>query len=132
MLLGLTFCRDNSRNKREAFKPNTRMLSYDQKLVFSVDSLEKMSREQMSKLDSDELSPATDTVLYLEDKIYISCLRVATGCAEYQGDIKFLNDTLKIHMHLIGDQVCAEQDAWRVRFVVENKEQKRYIIRKYL
>jgi len=131
MLPALFSCSDNN-NKRDTFKPNERIISYREELVLSVNSLEKIPQRDYAKLNSNELFSDIDTVEYLKDKIYISCLRLATGCGKYQGDIKFIDDTLKIDMHLISDEVCAEQDAWRVRFVIDNKEGKKYIIKKYL
>lgn len=132
ILLALLSCTNNHSSKGDTFKPNERILSYQQELVFSVDSLEKMQQGDLSKLNSSKLSSDIDTVQYLKEKIYISCLRLAAGCAKYQGDIKFINDTLKLDMHLTSDEVCAEQDAWRIRFIIDNKEGKKYIVRKYL
>jgi hypothetical protein len=131
MLPALLACEDSRNSSENTFKSDERILSYTQELVFSVDSLEKMQQIDYAKLNSSELSLDIDTVHYYKDKIYISCLRLASGCAKYQGDIKFVQDTLKLEMRLISDEVCTEQDAWRIRFVIDNRKGKKYIIRKY-
>lgn len=128
----LIACKTNSRQAVVDFEPDKRLLSHSQKVVYTADSLELLKKEQLDKISSKDLSPQIDTVKYQEDKIYISCLRLATGCGEYAPNVKFVGDTLKLDLHLLSDLVCTEQNAWRVTYSVENKSGKKYKVTKYL
>jgi hypothetical protein len=128
----LIACKTNPKRAVADFKPDKRLLTHSKKIVYTVDSLEWLKKEQLDKISSSVLSPQIDTVKYLENKIYISCLRLATGCGEYAPNIKFVGDTIKLDMHLLNDVVCTEQNAWRVTYWIENKSGKKYKVQKYL
>lgn len=132
VLICFLACQSKTKQATLNLKPDKRLLSYSQKIVYSVDSLEKLKKEELDKIYSSNLSPQVDTIKYLKNKIYISCLKVATGCGSYIPDIKFSDDTIKLDMHLISEVICPEQDVWRVTYVIENNDGKRYKVQKYL
>jgi hypothetical protein len=99
--------------------------------IYDMGSLALLGNKFYQSLNSKNFNPETDTIKYLPNKIYISFLRLATGCASYTGNVEFNQDT--IHLLLINklETVCSEQDCYRVIYEVENKSNKKYIIQKY-
>ena len=123
-------CESGAMRHTAGFKPDVRLLNYTQELVLPVDTLSLLNQDLLEKIYSDTLHREIDTIKYIDDKIYVSCLRVATGCGAYTGDIRFIDDTIETDMHLISDEVCSEVDGWRVTYLIENKSRKKYHIRK--
>ena len=63
-------------------------------------------------------------------EIYISCLTMATGCADYTGNIAYTKDTIKLELINLSGVVCTEQNCHRFIYHISNPENKRYVILK--
>lgn len=125
-------CKQNfNSNELKNFVPNKNLLKFHSKMIYSVDSLQNLNEKQYQAIDADNFNPQTDTVKYLKDKIYISYLRNAAGCAKYAGDIQYNTDTIKLILKNLTGVVCAEENCWRVIYEIENKGNRKYIIKKY-
>jgi hypothetical protein len=124
-------CRQASNTKSEKIIKDKRLLAFNSKIIYTVDSLEKLDNKTNHAIASSDFNPKTDTIKYLKNKIWISYLRNASGCADYAGDIKFNKDTINLLFVNTSNIVCAEVDTWRVFYEIENKDNKRYVIVKY-
>ena len=118
-------------NSKHIAEPNRRLANFKIYLVYTVDSLELLDSKVNQAINSKEFNSKTDTIKYINDKIYISFLTTATGCANYTGDIKFTQDTIKLLLINKLETVCSEQDCYRLVYEIENKNNKKYIIAKY-
>lgn len=96
-----------------------------------MDDLGEMETKKYQKIMSDAFNQETDTIKYLGNKIYVSYLRAATGCADYYGDISFKDDTINLLFKNKGDIVCTEQDVYRVNYEIANNDRKKFIFKKY-
>ena len=96
-----------------------------------MDGLVAIGNKFYRTVNSDAFNSKTDTIKYFKNKIYISFLRLATGCADYAGNIKFNQDTLKLLLVNKLETVCTEQDCYRVVYQIENKNNIKYILQKY-
>ena len=96
-----------------------------------MDSLVLLGNKFYRNVNSNNFNPQTDTIKYLPNKIYVSFLRLAAGCASYRGDIEFNQDT--VHLLLINklETVCTEEDCYRVIYEIENNSNKKYTLQKY-
>ena len=119
------------RQEMKHTSPNGRLLSFQSKLIYTVDDLEKLDNNVYQGIRSDNFNSKTDTVKYFKGEIYISYLRTTSGCSEYTGDIQFNKDTIKLLVINASDIVCSEENAWRVVYEIENKDNKKYVIQKY-
>ena len=106
-------------------------MAFSAKLVYTIDSLEKLDNKIYQAISSSDFNSKTDTIVYLKNKIYISFLRNATGCADYVGNVKINKDTLKLLFINISDVVCSEENTWRLVYEIKNADNKKYIIAKY-
>jgi hypothetical protein len=127
LLFSTSACKQNRSTKKSM--PNNRLLSFHAKLVFDADDVPKIGTDTLRKLESDDLNPNTDTVKYLNGRIYISFLRVTSGCANYKGDLVFKKDTLVPTVN--SDTVCSEQNIYRFTFLVKDLNNQKYFIKKY-
>ncbi len=73
----------------------------------------------------------TDTIQYRENEIYISYLGIVNSCAEYAGDIRFMEDTIVLELKNKGGRECASQTCARIRFTIKNQGNRKYIIKKW-
>ena len=73
------------------------------------------------------LNDTTDTVKYENNRIYVSCVSVLTGCAKYRSDIAVVADTIFLLNEMIPGESCTEQNFYRTTYVIENNENKRYV-----
>ena len=109
---------------------NDRLLSFKIDLVTTIGDMSNRDKKRYDEIFSKELSLSTDTVRYLNGKIYISCIKPAVGCADYKGDIMFRNDTLILLINNTSDKACSEMETWRTVYEVENSSNKKYVIEK--
>ena len=117
-------------NMRQEHVINDLLLTSSAKEIYSADELEKLSPQKMNNLLSPDFNPKTDTIKYLKDKIYVSCLIAAPGCAEYLSDITLNGDTIQMQLVNKGDVVCSELTVWRIKCEIINNQNKRYVFQK--
>lgn len=123
LILILLFCAcDDNKPWRHA-----RLLSFEMTTGLNFDSLIK-TKNGFEAIASKNFYFKSDTIYFLEGRIYVSYLSIENGCAELDGSIIFSNDSIFLNTILIGDEVCTEQTCNRLRFVIENKENKKYKI----
>jgi hypothetical protein len=113
------------------FAPDARLLAFRATQIYSADQMEKLGSHLNTAIDTDKLNKETDTIHYTGGKIYISCLKAAAGCAQYQGDISFSGDTLQLKLVQVSDLVCTEVNIWRCVYEIENTNNQQFIIKKY-
>jgi|SRR5688500_4875732 len=104
-----------------------RLISFELKQGLNFDSL-IVTENGYATIAAKEFHHKLDTINYLDGKIYISYLSIENGCAELDGSIIFKGDSIFLNTVLIGDEVCTEETCHRLQFVIENKENKKYII----
>jgi hypothetical protein len=117
-------------NKVKHTSQNKKLLSSQSKFTYGADDVEKLDSAIYNGIASYSLNKKTDTIKYLKGEIYISCLRITSGCSEYIGDIQFNKDTIKLITINTSDTVCSESNVWRIIYKIANKDNKRYIIKK--
>jgi hypothetical protein len=133
--ISFTSCNGDDTSRSSAinekhFKPNSRLLNFEISLQNTIGDMSSRDSVRYSEIFSKMLIPMTDTVRYSTGRIYISCIKPASGCAEYQGDLIVRNDTIYLLFHNISDQACTEMEAWRAVYYIDNPEDKKYIIQK--
>ena len=116
--------------ERKKIVINNRLISFQSKIIYNADSL-YLDTSFYQTMSSKSFSIKTDTIKYLNHRIYVSYLTVLAGCAQYYGDLVFVEDTIKLRLINKGDIVCTEQEGWRVRFIIENKKNTKYKIIKF-
>ena len=104
-----------------------RLISFELKQGLNFDSL-IATENGYATIASKNFYHILDTINYLDGKIYISYLSIENDCAELDGSILFKGDSIFLNTILIGDEVCTEETCHRLRFVIENKENKKYTI----
>jgi hypothetical protein len=107
-----------------------RLISFDNKFVSDVDSVLRLPKRTQDAIFSGNMNSLIDTAFFKNREIYISCLSMATGCADYTGNIKYIKDTIKLELINLGDVVCTEQNCHRFIYRISNPENKRYVILK--
>ena len=107
-----------------------RLISFKNIFVSDVDSVLNLPKRTQDAIFSGKMNPLIDTVLFKNGEIYIASLSMATGCADYTGNIKFIKDTIKLELINLGDEVCTEQNCHRFIYRISNPENKRYVILK--
>ena len=100
-------------------------------MIYSQDSLQYIKASLYQAICDSSFNPYTDTIKYLQRKIYISFLRNAAGCANYKGNIDIREDTIKLLLENLSEEVCSEENCWRLIYEIENNGNKRYVIKKY-
>lgn len=132
LFLVITFsCRQPDTTSTDKIEKDKRLLTYNAKMIYTVDSLEKLDNKIYQAIVSSAFNSKTDTIGYLKNKIRISYLRNAAGCAHYVGDIKINKDTLKLLLINTSGIVCTEENTSRVVYEIENKDNRKYIVEKY-
>jgi hypothetical protein len=81
-------CRQSNSTTPNKVKKDKRLLTFTAKMIYTVDSLEKLDNKIYQAISSPAFNTKTDTIVYLKNKIHISFLRNAAGCADYVGEIK--------------------------------------------
>jgi hypothetical protein len=121
---------ENLPTPKTPFTPNSRLLNFSISIVNTIGDMESRDSVRYKEIFSKYLVATTDTIRYLKQRIYISCIKPAGGCAEYKGDLVFRNDTIVLLLKNISEISCAEIEEWRVIYEIENKDNKKYVIRK--
>lgn len=117
-------------NKITQVVQNKRLLNSRSKFTYGADSVERLDSNVYNGITAQSLNKKTDTIIYRNNEIYISCLKITNGCSEYVGDIQFDKDTLKLIVINTSDRVCSESNIWRITYRIANSLNKRYIIKK--
>lgn len=125
---GLVYCSGKSEPKPPVHE---QLIRFHSTWVYDMDDLAKMEARKYRKKFSVDFNPKTDTIRYERDRIYVSYLRAAAGCADYYGTIRFRGDTIELLFVNKSDVVCAETDIYRVVYEIDNKEGKKYTLQKY-
>ena len=108
------------------------LISFRCEFEMDMDELFDKSDEEYQKLTDDiNFNAKTDTILYLNDTLYISYLTYVNACAEYAGNIEFKNDTIILDAYNILDEVCASGELDRFIYTIYNPENIKYKIVKY-
>jgi hypothetical protein len=113
-------CKQPSSTTSNKVKKDNCLLTFTAKMIYTVDSLEKLDNKLYQAISSSDFNSKTDTIFYLKNKIHISYLKNAEGCADYVGDIKINKDTLKLLFINISVVVCAEENTWRLVYEIQN------------
>jgi hypothetical protein len=124
-------CNQSNTTASDKVKKDKYLLAFTAKMIYTVDSLEKLDNKIYQAINSSVFNPKTDTIDYRKNKIHISYLRNAAGCADYVGDIKINKDTLKLLLINTSCVVCTEENTWRLVYEIENKDNRKYVITKY-
>lgn len=124
-------CTERTSTKSNKIKRDKRLLTFSAKMIYTVDSLEKLDNKIYQAISSQTFNSKTDTIVYLKNKIRVSFLRNAEGCAEYVGDVKFNKDTLKLLFINASGVYCTEENTWRLVYEIQNTNNRKYIVEKY-
>lgn len=122
----ITAC--SNKVKQEHFA-NSLLLTSSAKEIYPADELEKLKPRLMHDIMSANFNHKIDTVKYLKDKIYVSCLMTAPGCAQYSGDIAIKDDTIRILLINKGDFVYRTYGL-AVTYEIKNKQRKHFVFQK--
>jgi hypothetical protein len=106
---------------------HARLISFELKQGLNFDSL-IATENGYATIASKNFHHTLDTISYLDGKIYISYLSIENDCAELDGSIIFKGDSIFLNTILIGDEVCTEETCHRLRFMIENRENRKYRI----
>jgi hypothetical protein len=109
-----------------------RLLSFKNIFLSDVDSVLRFPKQTQDIIFSRRMNPAIDTILYKNGEIYISCISMATGCADYTGNITYKNDTIQLELINLNGLMCPEKNCHRFIYRISNPENKRYVILKPL
>jgi hypothetical protein len=109
---------------------NKRLISFKNIFLFDVDSVLKLPKRTQKAIFSEKINVGIDTVLFKNREIYISCLSMVSGCADYTGNIFIKNDTIKLQLVNLSGVVCSEQNCQRLIYRISNAENKRFVILK--
>lgn len=109
---------------------NEKLIFFKNIFVSDVDSVLRLPKHTQDAIFSGKMNSLIDTTLFKNKEIYISCLSMATGCANYTGNIKYIKDTIKLELINLDDVVCTEQNCYRFIFRISNPENKLYVILK--
>lgn len=107
-----------------------RLISLKKRFLSDVDSVLKLPRRTKDAIFGSKANSVTDTVLFKNRKIYISCVSMATGCADYTGNITYAKDTIRLELINLSGEVCTELNCYRFIYRISNPENKRYVILK--
>ena len=77
-----------------------------------------------------ELNKEKVEIEYLNDIIYVSYLEELNACGQYNGNIETIEDTIKLRVELISDEVCGSTSIERITFLIDNPDGKMKIIKK--
>jgi len=110
--------------------PDHRLLDFKISLVNTIGDLNSRDSIRYNEIFSKHLIATTDTIRYLNKKIYVSCIQPAGGCAEYKGDLLFRNDTIILLLKNVSETACAEMEEWRTIYEIENNDNKKYVVQK--
>ncbi len=124
-------CNQPTSRASKQLKKDKSLLTFTAKMVYTVDSLGKLDNKIYQAISSSDFNSKTDTIVYLKNKIHISFLRNAAGCADYVGNVKIYKDTLKLLFINVSGVVCSEENTWRLVYEIKNTDNKKYIIAKY-
>ena len=68
---------------------------------------------------------------YINDIIYVSYYEELNACGQYAGNIEISNDTIKLGVNLVSDEVCTSLSIEKLTFLIDNPtENKRVIMKK--
>ena len=113
-------------------KKHESLISFKSYPVMDMDELfEKPEKEYHILTDEINFNPATDTIKYQNNMIYISYLTYVNACAQYTGDIEIINDSIILKAKNIKDEECASGRLDRYVYQIRNIANKEYIIVKY-
>jgi len=107
-----------------------RLISFKNIFVSDVDSVLRLPKRTQDAIFSGEINLAIDTIWFKSREIYISCLSMAAGCADYTGNIAYTDDTIKLKLINLCGEVCTEQNCHRFIYRISNPDNKRYVIQK--
>lgn len=65
---------------------------------------------------------------YINDILYISYYEELNACGKYGGNFEINDDTIKLNINLLSDEVCSSKSIERVTFIVDNPEGKEWVI----
>lgn len=115
---------------KKSFIQNSRLLNFKIEQINTIGDLYSRDSIRYNEIFSKDLVPGTDTVRYSRQKIFVTCIRPANGCAEYNGDLRIQNDTITLLLKNISGDGCKEMEEWRTTYQIENRDNKKYIIQK--
>lgn len=127
----IAFFASGCRNKdTPTFKRNERLISTTSELIYDMDEMTKLPEKKFEVIFSNKFNQLTDTVKYLNNRIYISCLMTEPGCAHYTGNVRFQKDTLFLEAVKTVNVECTEETMWRMTYEVLNPSNRHYILLK--
>ena len=125
----MSFCCCKGKTEKEvSLSTNSKVLDFKIKFVADADSVLRMDKNKRNSIYGKLINKTTDTVIYGKGAVYISCLTMATGCAEYTGNITFQKDTLYLELLNKGKQVCTEQNCYHLFYKIENPALDSFVI----
>jgi len=105
----------NTENKKEEIHKN--LLGF--KTLFLAES-----RGEENELEK-KVKKGNLDIKYINDIIYISYYEELNACGQYDGNIELKNDTIKLKVNLISDEVCTSTSINKITFLIENPDMKK-------
>src|SRR5690606_39859499 len=98
-------------------------------LGFKITFLADLGEEKYFKLEKKVENGKIETK-YINDIIYVSYYLELNACGKYDGNLEIKNDTIKLKVNLISDEVCTSTSIDKVTFLIDNPDEKKKVILK--
>jgi hypothetical protein len=113
------------------FQKHERLAEFRSWTVMGMDDLARASEQTYLQIESEQFNPETDTILYNNNSIYISCLSIVNGCGRYSGDIQMRSDSIFLNLVTVVEFACARERCDRLVYKIDNPENRKYKIIKW-
>ena len=104
-------------------------LKHKKLLGFKTSILAELGEEKYFQLEK-EVEKGKIETKYINDIIYVSFYEELNACWQYEGNIEVNNDTIKLNVILISDEVCTSTSIDKVTFLIDNPDMEKKVIMK--
>lgn len=117
-----TFSSCNNKSSKKELEPkNKKLLGF--KISFIAEFGDEKYDQYETKVEKGKLE-----IKYINDIIYVSYLEELNACGKYDGNLEIKDDTIKLKVILISDEVCTSTSIDKLTFIIDNPDEKKKVI----